>query len=56
MQAIPHLPATAVALAFIAVGATLVITPDRVQQQTVQVDADDIGGTVTGPGGPEAGV
>ena len=45
-----------VALAFAAVGVTVVLSPESAQQQGVQVDADDIGGVVTGPSGPEAGV
>src|SRR4029450_8883762 len=56
MHPIPQLPATVVALAFAAVGATVVIAPQGSQQAAVQIDADDIGGVVTGPGGPEAGV
>ena len=56
MHPIRQLPATVVALAFAAVGATVVIAPQGAQQAVVQVDADDIGGTVTGPGGPESGV
>ena len=30
--------------------------PATLQQQTIAIDADDIGGVVTGPSGPEAGV
>src|SRR5688572_15007693 len=30
--------------------------PRALQQQTVAIDPDDIGGIVTGPSGPEAGV
>ena len=56
MHPIQNLPATVVALAFVAVGATVVVTPGSTQQAAVQVDADDIGGVVTGPSGPEAGV
>jgi hypothetical protein len=56
MHPIPQLPATVVALALAAVGATIVIAPQGAQQAAVQVDADDIGGVVTGPSGPEAGV
>ena len=56
MHPIPQLPATVVALAFAAVGGTTVFTPRVTQQAAVQIDADDIGGVVTGPGGPEAGV
>jgi hypothetical protein len=37
--------------------AELVVAPDlNAQQQSVTIDADDIGGVVTGPAGPEAGV
>ena len=56
MHPIPQLPVTVVALAFAAVGATVAIAPQGTQQAAVQVDADDIGGVVTGPSGPEAGV
>jgi hypothetical protein len=56
MHPIPQLPATVVALVFAAVGATVVIAPRGALQGAVQVDADDIGGVVTGPSGPEAGV
>src|SRR6187401_2550776 len=56
MHPIPQLPATVVALAFAAVGGTVVIAPQGAQQAAVQIDADDIGGVVTGPSGPEAGV
>src|SRR5690242_16117927 len=31
-------------------------TPASAQQPAVTIDADDIGGVVRGPGGPEAGV
>ena len=49
----PSLPASAVALAFAATAATLVLPR---QGQNVAIDADDIGGVVTGASGPEAGV
>ena len=52
----PHLPATTVALAFLAIGATIASAPDVAAVQGVPLDADDIGGVVTGPSGPEAGV
>src|SRR3982750_2332778 len=42
-------------LAAFAVAACLVATPVRAQQ-AVTVGATDLGGVVTGPGGPEAGV
>ena len=56
MHPIPALPAVVVSLAFVAVGTTVVVSPANAPQQAVQVDADDIGGVVNGPGGPEAGV
>jgi hypothetical protein len=49
----PSLPVSAVAIAFGAVATWFTLAP---QGATVQIDADDIGGVVTGPGGPEAGV
>src|SRR4029453_12855740 len=36
--------------------ATLLVTQAQQNRQAVAIDADDIGGVVTGPGGPEAGV
>ena len=54
MQLIPQLPAVAVVIALGAVATAVVRENPRAQ--AVQVDADDIGGVVTGPGGPEAGV
>ena len=35
---------------------TVALDPLRLDAQAVSVDADDIGGVVTGPNGPEAGV
>jgi len=52
----PHLPTTAIALAFLAISATIANAPVTRPAQGVAIDADDIGGVVTGPGGPEAGV
>ncbi|HWV52199.1 carboxypeptidase-like regulatory domain-containing protein [Pseudorhodoplanes sp.] len=43
------------AVAFLA-GEAGVSPGSNAQQQTVAIDADDIGGVVTGPNGPEAGV
>src|SRR5271157_6606709 len=44
-------------VAAIAVTALLVAAPQRLSAQpNVAIDADDIGGVVTGPNGPEAGV
>src|SRR5688572_2026590 len=40
----------------IAVAALLVTPASQVAGQTVRIDPDDIGGIVTGPSGPEAGV
>src|SRR5262245_45872531 len=37
-------------------GALLSAPPLQAQQAAVQIDTDDIGGVVTGPNGPEAGV
>src|SRR5688572_23933566 len=54
MQLIPQIPAVAFVIVFAAVGTALVT--EYPQQQAVQIDADDIGGVVTGPRGPEAGV
>jgi len=43
--------------AVVAVGGFLALTPVQLSaQNTVTIDADDIGGVVTGPKGPEAGV
>src|SRR3990172_5043713 len=39
----------------VALGITA-ITAARPARQGIPIDADDIGGVVTGPGGPEAGV
>jgi hypothetical protein len=49
----PHLPASAIALTFVAVAASMAVSR---QTQNVPIDSDDIGGVVTGPSGPEAGV
>jgi hypothetical protein len=38
------------------IAAASAFVPGTIQQQAVQVDADDIGGVVTGTSGPEAGV
>ena len=46
-----RVPATAA----VAVG-LFIAAPGALQQQTVAIDTDDIGGIVTGPSGPEAGV
>src|SRR3954471_16266347 len=46
---------TVAALGLAAMGAT-VSDPLAAQQSVVAIDNDDIGGVVTGPGGPEAGV
>jgi hypothetical protein len=44
-------------VAVIAIAAVLVSTPARLGAQTaVAIDSDDIGGVVSGPNGPEAGV
>src|SRR5271157_3784545 len=44
-------------VAAIAVTALLVAAPQRLSAQpNVAIDADDLGGVVTGPNGPEAGV
>ena len=44
-------------VAAIGVTALLAVTPDDLRAQTaVAIDNDDIGGVVTGPNGPEAGV
>jgi hypothetical protein len=44
-------------VAAMGVTALLAVTPDDLRAQTaVAIDNDDIGGVVTGPGGPEAGV
>ncbi len=43
-------------VAAIAIAAFLAVTPARVSAQNVAIDRDDIGGVVTGPHGPEAGV
>src|SRR5204863_7498343 len=40
----------------LALGAALCLAASRLAAQAVHVDADDIGGVVTGPNGPEAGV
>ena len=40
----------------IAVMAVAVSAPAGAQQAMVEIDKDDIGGVVTGPSGPEAGV
>ncbi len=44
------------AIAFIAGEGAFAPGLDAQQPQSVPIDADDIGGTVTGPNGPEAGV
>src|SRR3954466_10972039 len=46
---------TVVAIGIAAMAAT-VSDPLAAQQSVVAIDNDDIGGVVTGPGGPEAGV
>ena len=46
---------TAAAIGFAAM-AVAVPTTASAQQAVVQIDTDDIGGVVTGPSGPEAGV
>jgi hypothetical protein len=44
-------------VALVGIGGFLALTPGHVSaQNTVAIDADDIGGVVTGPAGPEAGV
>ena len=44
-------------VAAIGVAGFLAAAPTQVRAQTaVAIDNDDIGGVVTGPGGPEAGV
>src|ERR1700733_12895292 len=44
-------------IAVVAIAAVLVSTPARLGAQTaVAIDGDDIGGVVSGPSGPEAGV
>src|SRR5215475_1109483 len=41
----------------VGIGAFLALAPAQLNaQNTVAIDADDIGGVVTGPAGPEAGV
>src|SRR5215475_14030827 len=42
--------------AAIGIAAMAVAAPASAQQAAVQIDKDDIGGVVTGPSGPEAGV
>jgi hypothetical protein len=44
------------AVAAFVTGQAIVASDGNAQQQTVAIDADDIGGVVTGPNGPEAGV
>ena len=51
--------ATAAAIGIAASGAMVITTPSAAiaqQAATPAIDDDDIGGVVTGPGGPEAGV
>src|SRR5262252_2143814 len=48
-----YLGTAGVALAAVAVAAP---TQVRAQATAIAIDSDDIGGVVTGPGGPEAGV
>ncbi len=44
-------------MAAVAAAGLFAAAPARLQAQTaVAIDADDIGGVVTGPNGPEAGV
>lgn len=45
-----------VAAAALVAGGAVVASSVNAQQQSVAIDADDIGGVVTGPNGPEAGV
>lgn len=45
-----------VAAAELVAGGAVVASSVNAQQQSVAIDADDIGGVVTGPNGPEAGV
>lgn len=45
-----------VAAAALVAGGAVVASGVNAQQQSVAIDADDIGGVVTGPNGPEAGV
>src|SRR6516162_4090614 len=39
-----------------ALGGFMAFAPGQLKAQTVAIDNDDIGGVVTGPNGPEAGV
>ena len=44
-------------VALAAIAGFLTLAPAQISaQNTVAIDADDIGGVVTGPNGPEAGV
>src|SRR5262245_29887995 len=51
-----YLSATAVAIATAWASSVLSLNAQQAPGPAVAIDADDIGGVVTGPGGPEAGV
>src|SRR5437764_3711713 len=53
MQIKKKLWTSAAAISFVGLFAT---TPTQLSAQSVSIDPDDIGGVVTGSGGPEAGV
>ena len=53
MTLTPRISTVTVAIAFTAVVASIANAPGA---QGVSIDPDDIGGVVTGPSGPEAGV
>ncbi|HEY7299617.1 MAG TPA: carboxypeptidase-like regulatory domain-containing protein, partial [Xanthobacteraceae bacterium] len=49
-------PALYLGVALGALGGFMAFAPSELKAQTVAIDNDDIGGVVTGPNGPEAGV
>ena len=53
---VPRRTALGVALSLVTVAAVLGAPQTRQTTDVVAVDKDDIGGVVTGPNGPEAGV